>query len=259
MRSVGILGLTLLLGGCALPPIVTALSFALDGVSFVATGKSVGDHGLSVVLDRDCALWRVIDGRGVCEAPDGEMVATGDRKPDAEAGDPNPGAETIAVVALVAPVEDVLELATPIDEPAPSSAAPAIGATAAATPVEPVAPRVRAVGRTASVKTPPKTATDNSEQRFLVIASLADRGDAQRLAGRYRDLGAAVRMAQVNGHTTHRVVIGPFAPDNLGTARRQAEMRGATGVWPIKPCAAGDLGRRCAGTAVALVAGRSVV
>jgi hypothetical protein len=48
--------------GCALPPIVTAVSVAADVFSYSETGKSVSDHGLSLVMQQDCALLRVFNG-----------------------------------------------------------------------------------------------------------------------------------------------------------------------------------------------------
>ena len=56
-----------LLSGCGLPPAVMIASYAADGVSYVATGKSVTDHGISEATGRDCALWRVVQGRAVCK------------------------------------------------------------------------------------------------------------------------------------------------------------------------------------------------
>ena len=53
------------LAGCVAPPIITYASAALDGVSFVATGKSVGDHALSAMVDEDCALLRAVTERDV--------------------------------------------------------------------------------------------------------------------------------------------------------------------------------------------------
>ncbi len=50
------------LSGCGLPPIVTYISYAADVVSFLATKKTVTDHGISMVLQKDCALLRVLDG-----------------------------------------------------------------------------------------------------------------------------------------------------------------------------------------------------
>jgi hypothetical protein len=56
-----------LLSGCGLPPALMIASYAADGVSYVATGKSVSDHGISEVTGRDCALWRVVRGRAICK------------------------------------------------------------------------------------------------------------------------------------------------------------------------------------------------
>lgn len=55
-----------LLSGCGLPPALMIASYAADGVSYVATGKSVSDHGISAVTGRDCAVWRVIKGEPIC-------------------------------------------------------------------------------------------------------------------------------------------------------------------------------------------------
>lgn len=60
--------LTLLAAGCVLPPAVTIASFAADGVSYAATGKSVTDHGISAATGHDCALLRpVLDDKPVCD------------------------------------------------------------------------------------------------------------------------------------------------------------------------------------------------
>jgi len=56
-----------LLSGCGLPPAVMIASYAADGVSYVATGKSVSDHGISEVTGRDCAVWRIIKGDPICK------------------------------------------------------------------------------------------------------------------------------------------------------------------------------------------------
>lgn len=48
----------LLLGGCALPVPIQIASWALDGISYLVTEKSVADHGLSMVAQQDCAVLR---------------------------------------------------------------------------------------------------------------------------------------------------------------------------------------------------------
>ncbi len=62
------------LSGCGLPPIVTYTSYAADIFSYLATGKSVTDHGISMVLEKDCALLRVLDGPICIEEVEEEIV-----------------------------------------------------------------------------------------------------------------------------------------------------------------------------------------
>ena len=91
------LGMALGTSGCALPPIVTAASVAADIFSYGETGKSVTDHGISLVMKQDCALLRAFKG-AVCSAhppaettPEGALVALvplGDPSINSAAGDP---------------------------------------------------------------------------------------------------------------------------------------------------------------------------
>ena len=70
------------LSGCGIPPIISVASLALDFASYGATGKTVTDHGLSVVLQQDCALLRGLEGQ-VCVA-EGSAEATTKPPRDAE-------------------------------------------------------------------------------------------------------------------------------------------------------------------------------
>lgn len=65
MRPILVLLLPLLLGACA-PAAVTVASLAASGLSYVTTGKSVSDHTLSAMVNKDCALLRVIAGEPLC-------------------------------------------------------------------------------------------------------------------------------------------------------------------------------------------------
>ena len=56
----------LLLAGCALPLPVQVASWVIDGISLLATGKSMPEHGLSVVTRKDCVVLRGILGEGLC-------------------------------------------------------------------------------------------------------------------------------------------------------------------------------------------------
>ena len=54
------------LSGCALPMPLQVASWALDGISYLVTEKSVTDHGISLVAEKDCALFRGITEGAVC-------------------------------------------------------------------------------------------------------------------------------------------------------------------------------------------------
>ncbi len=73
MRWLSLAALTVMLSGmlsgCALPPAVTVASLVADVVSYASTGKTITDHGISLVLQKDCALLRGFEGE-ICLEPD---------------------------------------------------------------------------------------------------------------------------------------------------------------------------------------------
>jgi len=81
MRWLLLAAAAVLLSGCGIPPIISVASLAFDFASYGATGKTVTDHGLSAVLQKDCALLRGLDGQ-VCVAEGSAEAAT---KPPREA------------------------------------------------------------------------------------------------------------------------------------------------------------------------------
>src|SRR5437868_825784 len=66
-------GLALLTGACAAPLALTGASYAADGGLLVASSKTSTDHFVSMVSNKDCALWRVLRGRAVCKEREGEQ------------------------------------------------------------------------------------------------------------------------------------------------------------------------------------------
>ena len=81
LRLAAALGLLALAGGCALPPAVAIASYAIDVGSFVATGKTATDHGISLVAQEDCALMRVFEGPICQEDPDYQLADAGVLEP----------------------------------------------------------------------------------------------------------------------------------------------------------------------------------
>ena len=130
-KSVGglaaVVVVSLALSGCVLPPVVTAVSFGADIFSLADTGKTVSDHGISLVMQRDCAIIRALNGE-LCkdyapseDTPEGALVAL------AALGDPvvNPAkADPMAVPPNLAYLDGALGLAV-ASGPAPARDLPA--------------------------------------------------------------------------------------------------------------------------------------
>ena len=93
------------LAACALPTPVKIASWVADGISYLTTEKSVTDHGISLVVRKDCALWRGIKDEKICRSEDGTAIAVA-----AAEGPPAGNAEggyssddwTLATLALAA-------------------------------------------------------------------------------------------------------------------------------------------------------------
>ncbi len=60
----------LLVSGCAVPIPIQVASWAIDGISYLTTQKSLTDHGLSMVAQQDCAVWRAVQGKNICDSYD---------------------------------------------------------------------------------------------------------------------------------------------------------------------------------------------
>jgi len=94
------------LGGCGLPAGVVVGSYAVDGASYLLTGKSATDHALSAAVDRDCALLRVAANEKPCR------VSDKNRRDERERRDAAMVAYVKSAVAEVPPGKIVLQDAT---------------------------------------------------------------------------------------------------------------------------------------------------
>lgn len=77
------------LSGCivAIAPAFQVASLALDGVSYVATGKSVTDHAISTVTAQDCAMTRMLKGESMCSALEVQTAMLPDGSTASDASD----------------------------------------------------------------------------------------------------------------------------------------------------------------------------
>ena len=71
-----LVGMSLSVGGCALPIGLEIASWTVSGMSYLFTGKSVTDHAISTVAGKDCALHRPVIGDDVCQANDAGTILT---------------------------------------------------------------------------------------------------------------------------------------------------------------------------------------
>ncbi|HVO17156.1 MAG TPA: hypothetical protein VMV26_18185, partial [Alphaproteobacteria bacterium] len=165
MRVVLAIGLVFALGGCAvvaIPPAVTIASYAVDGVSYIATGKSVTDHAISEVAGEDCVLIRA----AVLENPCRPYV-----KPDSQLAvelETSYGGEEVST-----------ELAD-----ADLAAAPAARGGASAQ----LAHR-RSAGATLASAASTRRATPG---RYVVVGSFRERANAERARRAHATEGAAI-------------------------------------------------------------------
>ena len=81
MKRLLVLGTAaVILGGCALPVPVQIASWALDGLAYLMTEKTMADHSISVLAQKDCAVLRgLLDDGDFCRNYDDTaiMVAGG--------------------------------------------------------------------------------------------------------------------------------------------------------------------------------------
>ena len=136
-----VIALSATLAGCGLPPAVTALSFALDGISLAASGKTTGELAISELTQMDCALWRVLKGDPVCrEEMDGTIVADAVAPAERHLASAESAAQAARTILVGSPtVADGAQLAAQVEPaggggPTEADALPLTGFFAAATP-----------------------------------------------------------------------------------------------------------------------------
>ncbi len=86
----------------------------------------------------------------------------------------------------------------------------------------------------------------NRKASYLVVGSFRRMGDADRLAASLTGVPAAVAPAVVEENVYFRVVTGPFADDEMASARKRLAAAGIVESWAINLCTADLSGPPCA-------------
>lgn len=89
-------------------------------------------------------------------------------------------------------------------------------------------------------------APGNRKASYLVVGSFRRMGDADRLAASLTGVPAAVAPAVVEENVYFRVVTGPFADDEMTSARERLAAAGIVESWAINLCTADLSGPPCA-------------
>ena len=263
----------LVLGGCGLPIGIQIASLFADGVSFLATDKTLSDHGISMVAGKDCALWRIVKGEDVCReiAPDDILVADAteiaafpdgaDETDDFEAvpalsddvliaeangsigpaGEADPGGTPEFLPVALEPELEVAELSTL--ETAAGSDVPA-DAGAAESPVdivaviEPAPPAAKMRAAVAAAEVPvidtEAAVIEDAGGTFLIIASYFRSGDAEHFARDQEGLDTKVISGTAKGRKVYRVAVGPLTSTDHKRVKADLLRAGFRDVWALR-------------------------
>ena len=270
MRIIIALGLVGLLTGCVtIPPAITLASWALDGLSFVVSGKTVSDHAISSIAEEDCSVLRVLQNKPVCHAyADGERpVLVAYVGPDAYPGgiddrgafDRPIDASEPGPTMLAGALPDMLPAAGPEPEAAAARTMAKAGAASGSeiddidadpTPEtesidtywiwEPPSPEMAGPVVSQSVVDGTDmdevglTRTAPEARYFVVIGSFTNADHAAKRVAKYPGLAPDILPADIDGRHFRRVVVGPFGRGDIEHARQRIRAIGITDAWPLR-------------------------
>ena len=218
------------MAGCALPPAVTIVSFVADGVSMASSGKTVTDQAISFLAQRDCRLWRLVQGKSVCGSEQ-SVVAVAALPPalplhaaSPALAPPDPGVVTVLPAEAAAEPTPVAFTPSPAGAQAapkpattgsdsvPAIAAPTGGIAQQNLATAPAASRRQAAPpNVAPVRAAPAIPRDTGEARVrgeMIIRSGTDEAEARALADSLHAAGATVRPVRHGDITIYEVVMG---------------------------------------------------
>ncbi len=215
-RGVGVIVCAAFLSGCALPPSVQALSWAIDGISFLMTDKTIADHGLSALASKDCALWRGVKGEQFCSEYDDSV--------------------SVAVVAVAAPAG--------VDVPGAAHAewgeavknlksTPAL-ADQRAGPLSSQESRSSKVEKKRIMMGRRVWSEHQDADLYYVIGMFSDQARARRLVKEQGHLGPAVMTFTADGARVYRVAVGPFAEGQERMVGAALEKSKISTMWTMR-------------------------
>lgn len=259
MRPITLPVLLVVLSGCgglAIPPGLTIASYAVDGASYLGSGKSMTDHMLSDWTGRDCATWRIIKSRPICHDFTPEEIAR--RKKNKEEIRHDIGHAYIATnldgidlnngtLAVAGSKPGVAARTQPAGRKAIIDGHEAPKPKAVRKPVilQPALATVARKELPAEPRRARKTQPTMAGDRYLVFGSFRRREEAVRFAGRHAVMKPAVMAVKVRGKRYYRVVVRPGGRQALTAARHTLRRKGVKGAYTMRICRAGANASHC--------------
>jgi len=211
MRNYLLIGSCLVfLQACAVPVPVQIASWVLDGISLAMTKKSVTDHGISVVAQKDCALWRGVTEGQVCQSYDPSVMT-------ADAG----VKEGPFLLASTSPQKTDTPVPVMVRKKAVAEkkVAPVV---VAAKPVDSLSDQLVLSGN------------KPQEGIYFVIGSFRKTDQALHVVEQFTELQPEVLVANMSGNDVYRVVVGPIPADKLQANHRRIFQNGVRDAWAIR-------------------------
>jgi len=258
----------MLLGGCALPVPLQIASWALDGISVLMTQKSVTDHGISIIAQQDCAVWRgVVEGELCRDEIDSDVLVAEDvSKPVLTTGFVAGSTERpVAVITPSVPsrpsgqqviaeqrqagvrfshaMTRVEAPQQPISAPLhalraqPAKKTPVLIPASIQMPVQVKAQPVLEPVKLAKWSPPAQPEYLDREPTkgiYFVIGSFRNQDNALRLTTRHKDLSATMITANLGSKKIYRVVVGPVRTGEEKVAHRVLRRAGLVDTWAMR-------------------------
>jgi hypothetical protein len=276
MKRIVIFLFPVLLSGCVgLPQQISMINQAVSGLSLMVTGKTNTDHLLSAATERDCSLFRAIEGQPVCRRKkmrDLDQIAL--LGPDAVLNVDMPIAMPseggLAAIAAIAPAAgpgadtsgsgDVIT-ASPAFSPAmiPTRNGSAKNIQkATASPVQdalhilpPESATVHHGAARYDASAHKGKLTPENLNYYVSLASYANAADAEQAANHaansidHLNGKPEVMSAFVKGRKVYRVVSGPLTQREARDLRQRARNAGYGSAWLVRTCSPKQTGETC--------------
>jgi len=228
-----------------MPVAVQVASLLADGVLYYNTEKSLTDHGLSMVVNQDCAVWRALKGSDICSDYQVEQTVLASLEGDVALPKEQPVKPAAVMVKSAPPVKSApsvekiiptLPVVSSVSEPSfIEERSLQVAALEVSDPVDPVRVSRKITPRPANhIAVQPALSSFTKPGTYLVISSYLGPTYAMRQVRRQAAYNPTILTGSVEGNTVYRVAVGPISDRGQKSLRKRLSKAGFKGVWPVQ-------------------------